>query len=437
MSEAWPSVALREVALINTESLGAATPASFAFQYIDISCVERGRIDWHQTTQVTFGSAPSRARRVLKPGDVLLCTVRPGLQAHAFADWTAKKNVVCSTGFAVIRAGTSLHPRFLFHVIFGESISKQIRCREVGSNYPAINESDVRQLELPLPPLTEQKRVAEVLDAADGAIGRSEAVIAKLRLMKAGLIHDLLTRGLADCGRGGVRQVRADDKADLDIPPLRDPVAHPDQFKETLLGLVPKCWEVCRLDGVGLWMSGGTPSKSNGSFWDGSIPWVTPKDMKVFHLANTTDYLTTAGAASGSRIAPTGSIFVVVRGMILAHTFPVCIAPHPMAFNQDVKAVIPGEGVNSTFLGYWFVNAAKKLLGLTTEATHGTKRFDMADIYACQIALPHPEEQAVIVRILESHHARLRAEEMYRDKLVLQKQGLMSDLLTGRVRLSV
>lgn len=340
----------------------------------------------------------------------------------------------------------AVQSRYLSFVLGTPQVLGWIVNHAVGSTMPCLNTSILASVPVPLIPRDEQKQVAEMLDASENGIAQSEAIIAKLRLMKAGLMHDLLTRGLADCGRGAALGARTADKADLslgaegvaefDIPPLRDPVAHPDQFKETPLGLVPKCWDVCRLDGVGTWVSGGTPSKSNPAFWDGDIPWVTPKDMKVFVLENTTDYLTGTGASSGSRIAPAGSIFIVVRGMILAHTFPVCLSPRPMAFNQDVKAVLPDDGINSSFLAYWFMNAAKKMIGLTTEATHGTKRFDMADIYACQIALPHPDEQAVMVNILDAHDARLRAEEAYRDKLVLQKQGLMDDLLTGRVRLS-
>src|SRR5680860_616092 len=93
------------------------------------------------------------------------------------------------------------------------------------------------------------------------------------------------------------------------------------------------------LDDYVSWQSGGTPSKANPKFWSGEIPWITPKDMKSFDLEGTADYLTPAGVAAGSRLAASTATYVVVRGMILAHTFPVSQVASPAAFNQDVKAV--------------------------------------------------------------------------------------------------
>jgi type I restriction enzyme, S subunit len=90
------------------------------------------------------------------------------------------------------------------------------------------------------------------------------------------------------------------------------------------------------------WHSGGTPSKDNPGYWAGSIPWLTPKDMKSFDVENTSDYLTARGVVKGSTLAPVTSTYIVVRGMILAHTFPVSQMPEAAAFNQDVKAVVPG-----------------------------------------------------------------------------------------------
>ena len=95
---------------------------------------------------------------------------------------------------------------------------------------------------------------------------------------------------------------------------------------------LPSGWERIRLSAIGDWRSGGTPSKSRTEYWDGTVPWVSPKDMKIFSLHDTQDHISERAIADGARYAPSGAVFIVVRGMILAHTFPVCLAARPMAF---------------------------------------------------------------------------------------------------------
>ncbi len=280
---------------------------------------------------------------------------------------------------------------------------------------PGLNRNDVYRIAVDVPPLPEQHRIAKILDTIDEAIQATEALIAKLRQARAGLLHDLLTRGIDEHGH------------------LRDPDAHPEQFKDSPLGRIPNEWTLSTLGVVGTWLSGGTPSKAEPTFWSGPIPWVTPKDMKTLRLRATEDSVTQVGAASGSRVAPSGTIFIVVRGMILAHTFPVSVADQPMAFNQDVKGLAPHDDVASAYLAHWFVSNEESLLGIVTEATHGTKRIDMHDLQSRLIALPPRAEQERIDSVIRNIDDDYETEMNYLAKLKLLKQGVMSDLLSGRV----
>jgi type I restriction enzyme S subunit len=229
----------------------------------------------------------------------------------------------------------------------------------------------------------EQSKIAEVLSTVDLAIGHTEEVIAKQQRIKIGLMRDLLGRGLDEKGR------------------LRSEATH--GFKNTPAGRIPAEWDPSTLEEVGEWMSGGTPSKSNPAYWGDEVPWVCPKDMKMFDLTSTTHRLTRAGVRHGSREVPASSVFIVVRGMILAHTFPVSISSIPMAFNQDVKAIVAcPDDIEPRFLAYWFVSNGSKLLKMTTTATHGTKRFDMKELFDVPIALPKKPEQTRIVKRLDA-----------------------------------
>ncbi len=225
----WTEQLLETVADINPETLRTTTPPSLRFRYLDIGSVHSGAIDWSTINERIFSSAPSRARRVVRPGDVLLCTVRPALQAHAFAGSPQADGLICSTGFAVIRARKGMVPRYLYHLIFSDAVSKQLRRLETGSNYPAVNETDIRLLHIPRAPEVEEHHIAAILDTIDAAIQRTEALITKLKHMKAGLLHDLLTSGIDESGE--VRDI-SDDR---------------EQFKDSPLGLIPRTWEIRHL----------------------------------------------------------------------------------------------------------------------------------------------------------------------------------------------
>lgn len=108
---------------------------------------------------------------------------------------------------------------------------------------------------------------------------------------------------------------------------------------------------------------GGTPSKANASYWQGDIPWVSPKDMKNASISETTDHISTEAVAnSATSIVPQGTILVVVRSGILVHTLPVAIVNEPTAFNQDIKALIPDTNLIEPDYLYWFVRSSAPLV---------------------------------------------------------------------------
>ena len=189
-------------------------------------------------------------------------------------------------------------------------------------------------------------------------------------------------------------------------------------------------WSKTYLASVATWSSGGTPAKSRADYWTGDVPWVSPKDMKRFSIDDTEDHISERAITDGARMVPKGTVFVVVRGMILAHTFPVCIAERAMSFNQDVKALVPQPGTDGRYLAHWLRGHSDQLLRLVTEATHGTKRIELRELVASTILMPQLPEQRRIAEILDTLDETIRKTEQIIAKLKQVKHGLLHDLLT-------
>ena len=198
---------------------------------------------------------------------------------------------------------------------------------------------------------------------------------------------------------------------------------------------IPKGWNPVPLGSVGKWLSGGTPSMRNEAYWSGDMPWISPKDMKVVRLTDGVDHISQQAVVDGARVAPPGAVLVVVRGMILAHSFPVAVADRSLAFNQDIKAVVPTDQVDSDFLLYWLISNAQRLRSLTTESTHGTRRLPMESLFAEVVLLPGMAEQRKVARAMRDMDALIESLEQLLAKKRHLKQGAMQELLTGKKRL--
>jgi type I restriction enzyme S subunit len=324
--------------------------------------------------------------------------------------------LVALSSIAILRPGKALDPFFLGQALQSSQVTKQIGILAGGSALHRLVLRDINRLFIPLPSLAEQSRIAAVLDTVDEAIAKTEAVIAKLKQVRIGLLHDLLTCGLDEYGQ------------------LRNPIVHPEQFQDSPLGCIPRVWQCKTLEEAADWYSGGTPSRSQAAWWQGDVPILTPKDIKVLEFSDTIEHVTEEAAQMGSKVMPASTAFIVVRGMILAHTFPVCLSTRPLAFNQDIKAVCGRGELSTRFLAHWFAANSALFLRKATEATHGTKKLDSDELHRIRIAIPSPEEQQAIVKWIEAIDANIAVESDKHAKLGLVKSGVMSDLLTGRVR---
>lgn len=158
-------------------------------------------------------------------------------------------------------------------------------------------------------------------------------------------------------------------------------------------------WPVHELGELVEISSGGTPSKANASFWGGTIPWISAKDLKRPWLHDSIDRLSESGACDAG-LVPKGTVLVLVRGMTLFRDVPVGLAMRDLAFNQDIKALSPRKGLEPEFL-LWALSAQKSLLMRQVDsAGHGTGRLNTDALLSCPIPVPPVREQRQIAEIL-------------------------------------
>jgi type I restriction enzyme S subunit len=262
------------------------------------------------------------------------------------------------------------------------------------------------QWPVPIPPIDEQRVIARVLETIQAAAHVEATISDKLAALKSATMARLFREGL----RG-------------------------EPLKQTEVGEIPESWEVKPVSAVSDAVSGGTPSKQRTDWWCGSIPWASPKDMKKLRLRDTEDHITPEAAEAGSRIVPAKTVFIVVRGMVLAKDVPVAITEVPMAFNQDMKALLPSERINPDFLLYALCARKSALIQEIGTSAHGTRRMSGSSIDGLLIPVPkYPEEQRDIAETL---HMLDRREEISKERarcLQALFSSTLHALMTGAVR---
>jgi type I restriction enzyme S subunit len=202
---------------------------------------------------------------------------------------------------------------------------------------------------------------------------------------------------------------------------------------------IPRGWRQVSLSQIGRWFGGGTPSKFEPLYWtDGSIPWVSPKDMKSLHINDTEDHLTSV-ALQRTNIAqvPPGTVLFVIRSGILSRTFPVAVVGVTATMNQDMKGVKPCEGIEPLFIAYQLIARERELLNECAKDGTTVASIDTGRLHAFKIVLsPEPEQRRILAKIEEllSHlDAGVAALQRVKANLKRYRATILNAAVTGRL----
>jgi type I restriction enzyme, S subunit len=418
----WPSASLAEVTVaIRDGTHGTLVRVEDGVPLLSAKNIASdGRVVWDQTDSMIRESdyeAICRGYR-LAPGDLLL-TIVGSLGRRALY---AGGKVAFQRSVAFIRSDPAkLAPTYLFHATGHADFQKQLIQRSNATAQAGLYLGELGQTVVPLPPLHDQRRIAAILDTLDEAIRKTEDIIAKLKLTRQGLLHDLLTRGVDEGGR------------------LRPSLGEsPDLFKDSPVGMVPKSWDCSSVDSAFDMQPGLTlgphrvPRNSpfpylrvanvfKGYLDLSDIASLNARPFEVAHqLLRTGDLLLVEGHANIEEIGRVALADERVAGFTYQNHL-LRLRPHTLEPDY-CELWLNGPWVRS----YWR-RMCSTSSGLNTINQHTLK--------AIPVPIPSREERGRITATAELHSTRVSTESAVLAKYRSLKAGLMDDLLSGRVRL--
>jgi type I restriction enzyme S subunit len=201
---------------------------------------------------------------------------------------------------------------------------------------------------------------------------------------------------------------------------------------------LPPGWALAKTADLGEWVGGGTPSTTNPAFWDGPIPWVSPKDMKANVIRETIDGITEAAIAqSAAKRVAAGSVLIVTRSGILAHTLPVAVNAKTCALNQDLKALEVADGIHVDFIAWGLRAFEQRILDGCRKGGTTVHSIEMPRLLAFSLPIAPSNEQRRIVERIEAMFDRIdRGVESLRKAratLGLYRQSLLKSAFDGRL----
>jgi len=395
----WEVKPLGELACVTAGGTPSRTNAKYWNG--DIPWVTTSEVDfytiYYAAQFITQEGLNNSAANLLPPGTLLMALYGQGKTRGkvGILGIEAATNQAC----AAISLKHGVSREFIFH--FLASQYDVIRNLSNTGNQENLNSSLVRSISVLLPTEAERRAIAAALSDVDALLAGLTRLIAKKRDLKQAAMQQLLT------GQ------------------TRLPGFHED-------------WQVQRLDELGTWKGGMTPSMQNPAYWqNGDVPWISSGDVKVVLLAGTGFSVTSAAVRHGATtVVPAKSIVVVTRSGILRKYLPVAMNVVPMAINQDIKALIPAAKFSASFLLHALIGNGDRILASCLKAGTTVESVEFRWLKAFTVSVPTtiPEQTAIAV-VLSDMDAELSALETRRDKTRDLKQAMMQELLTGRTRL--
>lgn len=348
--------------------------------------------------------------KTFRAGDTLMARITPCTEngKAALVPKLPTEVGIGSTEYAVLSPDTDrINPWYLYYLTKAHPVHDYAIARMRGSTGRQRVPFSVfrRELDVPLPPLEEQRKIASILYIIEQLIENTDNIIERHQRLLTGVRQDLMQFGLYD--------------------------AEPYETN-TIWGSIPASWTVVRIADVVNVAGGATPSTDKPEFWGGEIAWATPTDitnLETPQISKTDRQITEQAKERVSvTILPPNSVLLTSRASI----GKCAINTVPMATNQGFQSLIPGDKLDTWYLYYCVQSLSPYLNSLGAGSTF--KEINKSQVKKVKIPLPPLDEQRKIGNILKEIQQGIVKNRRYRRQLKRLKKGLQQDLLTGQVR---
>ncbi|HEN3280041.1 TPA: restriction endonuclease subunit S [Yersinia enterocolitica] len=413
----WGSRPLKFLCTCNDQVISDSTEKDYELEYVDIGSVSSLQ-GITKTENMIFSNAPSRARRLVKDGDVIISTVRTYLEAIA-PIINPPNNMVVSTGFAVIRPLLNLDKGFAAYCLRASGFIKEVVARSVGVSYPAINASDLVNIPIPYCSLYEQSRVAAFLDhetaKIDKLIEKQQQLIELLKEKRQAVISHAVTKGL-----------------NPDVP-MKDSGVE-------WLGEVPEHWEASRIGWLCNVGNGCTPSRENALFWqNGSYPWLNSSKVNDERVL-TADQFVTPKALSECSLPKVrkGSVIMAITGEGKTRGTSALMMIDA-TINQHVAYITPRttNKILPEFIHLWLQSKYKQIRTISAGWGSTKAAITCSDVKSYPIPILPIKEQLEIIKAIEKEKNNfsnlLCICEKQIELLQERRTALISAAVTGKI----
>lgn len=348
--------------------------------------------------------------KMAPPGTIVLTKRAPiGQLAISNVD------LCCNQGCFLLEPAPDADNHFFYYWLTIQTGYLQVLGR--GSTFMELSTDEIKAIDAPCIPVAQQRQISKYLDRETGdidtLIGAKRRLLDLLAEKRRAIVAEAIMRGLNPAA------------------PLR-----PSGID--WLGDIPAHWEAIPLRFLVSLSGGATPDTRNLDYWSGAIPWVSPKDMKRDFIDDAEDHVSEAALDNSAlKMIEPNAILIVVRGMILAHSFPTAINTVPVTINQDMKALRCSEKIAPAFLVDVLKGAKDYLVSLADSSAHGTKKLETEALCRFEVPVPPLAEQREIVRHIAAETAkidRLRAATEHSITLLKERRGaLIAAAVTGQI----
>ena len=360
-------------------------------KYLRTTDLSKGKVNW-ETVPYCIEIPDDISKYQVEKNDILIS--RAGSVGFSHRIENAPERAVFAS-YLIRFKPLLVNPKLIEFYLNSAEYWNSISDVSAGIAVQNINAPKLSGLKFPLPPLAEQNRIVEKLDALFAQLETIKTSMAKVPLLLKDFRQQVLTQAVTG-------KLKPYEK-----------------------------FEVVKLNDLGIWKGGGTPSKANSSFWEnGTILWTTAKDMKDLFLSDSMDKITESAIKGSSAILiPKNSILIVTRSGILRRILPISSNTVETTVNQDLKVLIPNNKANYKFLLYALRGLEQDIRTTCMKSGTTVESVEFPLLKNYKINLPSIEEQQEIVSRVESLFAKADAIEKQYESLKAKIDSLPQAIL--------